>query len=257
MRGWIAMLALLAAVPARAGTGVPLTDLLKGIGEQEQKFWSYFSSVTCTEGLTQSKIGMKGKVLFQQQETFDYLIILQPAGMDIAVDESRVEKAHQESKGKASLLETNGFSIFTLIFHPLYQSHYEFRQLPDEVTDGRRLLHIGFKQITKEHPLSVLQLKGRDYPLEWEGTAWVDPGSLAVVRIQAGLGSTLADMGLLRLDADVSYSDVHFSGSASYWLPARAVIEAETKRQHWRNTHLFTNYRRFDVQTDIKTAAPQ
>jgi hypothetical protein len=38
---------------------------------------------------------------------------------------------------------------------------------------------------------------------------------------------------------------------------ARAVVEAETKRQHWRNTHLFSDYRRFEVETQVKTALPQ
>lgn len=196
-------------------------------------------------------------MLFEQRETFDYLIILQSSGQDLSVDESRVEKTHKASKGSASLLETNGFSIFSLIFHPMYQSHYEFSRLPDDKQGGRELLRIGFRQISDDHPLSVLKLRDRQYPLEWSGTAWIDPASYDVVRIQAGLGSSMADTGLLRLDADVSYSDVSFNAATNYWLPARAVIEAETRRQHWRNTHLFSSYKRFDVETEVKTANPQ
>ena len=189
------------------------------VGRQVEKFWSNFASVTCTEAVTQSKLGEKNKVLFVQHETFDYLIALQSSGQDISVDESRLEKVHTGSKGKASLLETNGFAIFTL--------------------------------------LSVLQVRELEYPLQWRGTAWIDPFSWAVVRIQAGLGDSMADMGLLRLDADVTYSNVQFNSSTSYWLPARAVIDAETKRQHWHNTHLFTGYKRFTVDTDVKISAPQ
>src|SRR5262249_49917940 len=114
-----------------------LPGLLQRVGQQVEKFWTDFSSVTCTESVNQSKISEKGKVLFDQKESFDYLIILQANGTDLAVDESRVEKTHKTSKGNASLLETNGFSIFTLIFHPLYQSRYQFRRLPDEVAQGR------------------------------------------------------------------------------------------------------------------------
>jgi hypothetical protein len=260
-RTWLtfAGIALFSALPARSAVNpdADLSRLLDQIGRQTEKFWDYFSSVTCTETLTQSKIGDKGKVLFEQHETFDYLIILQASGMDIAVDESRVEKTHKATKGSASLLETNGFSIFTLIFHPLYQSRYEFRRLPDEVVGGRQLLRIAFHQMAEEHPLSVLQLREREYPLMWTGTAWIDPQSLAVVRIQAGLGNSMAETGLLRMDTDVTYSDVAFNESTHYWLPAKAVIEAETKRQHWRNTHLFGNYRRFEVETEVKTANPQ
>jgi hypothetical protein len=252
----LVLLALLAAAPAKAADSA-LTAMLDSIGRQVEKFWSNFASVTCTEAVTQSKLGEKGKALFVQHQTFDYLIALQSSGQDISVDESRLEKVHTGSKGKASLLETNGFGIFTLLFHPLYQSHYQFRQLPDEVLENHRLLRIAFEQVSRDHPLSVLQVRELEYPLQWRGTAWIDPVSWAVVRIQAGLGDSMADMGLLRLDADVTYSDVQFNSTTSYWLPARAVIDAETKRQHWHNTHLFTGYKRFTVDTDVKISAPQ
>jgi hypothetical protein len=253
----LVLLALLAAVPAKAATDPQFATLLDHVGRQVEKFWSNFASVTCTEAVTQSKLGEKNKVLFVQHETFDYLIALQSSGQDISVDESRLEKVHTGSKGKASLLETNGFAIFTLLFHPLYQSHYQFRQLPDEVVQDHRLLRVAFEQVSRDHPLSVLQVRELEYPLQWRGTAWIDPFSWAVVRIQAGLGDSMADMGLLRLDADVTYSNVQFNSSTSYWLPARAVIDAETKRQHWHNTHLFTGYKRFTVDTDVKISAPQ
>jgi hypothetical protein len=253
----VCLAALLAAAPAKAATDSQIAALLDHVGRQVEKFWSNFASVTCTEAVTQSKLGEKGKVLFVQHQTYDYLIALQSSGQDISVDESRLEKVHTGSKGKASLLETNGFGIFTLLFHPLYQSHYQFRQLPDEVVQDHRLLHISFEQVSRDHPLSVLQVRELEYPLQWRGTAWIDPVSWAVVRIQAGLGDSMADMGLLRLDADVTYSNVQFTSTTSYWLPARAVIEAETKRQHWHNTHLFTGYKRFTVDTDVKISAPQ
>ena len=263
--GLLATLALLVAGSAHGdtppaespGKDLPLPQLLEQVGKQVETFWNQFASVTCTESVTQDKIGEKGKVLFEQRESFDYLIILQASGVDLSVDESRVEKTLKTSKGKASLLDTNGFSIFTLMLHPLYQSRYEFRRLPDETVQGRPLLRIGFQQVSDDRPLSVLLLRERQYALKWTGTAWIDPTSFEVVRIQAGLGNSMADMGLLRLDADVSYSDVTFNQSIRYWLPARAVVEAETKRQHWRNTHLFSDYRRFEVETQVKTALPQ
>ena len=263
--GLLATLALLVAGSAHADTALaespakdlPLPQLLERVGKQVETFWNQFASVTCTESVTQDKLGEKGKVLFEQRESFDYLLILQASGIDLSVDESRVEKTLKTTKGKASLLDTNGFSIFTLMLHPLYQSRYEFRRLPDETVQGRPLLRIGFQQVSDDRPLSVLLLRERQYALKWTGTAWIDPASFEVVRIQAGLGNSMADMGLLRLDADVIYSDVTFNQSIRYWLPARAVVEAETKRQHWRNTHLFSDYRRFEVETQVKTALPQ
>ncbi|MDE3167242.1 MAG: hypothetical protein KGN36_15675, partial [Acidobacteriota bacterium] len=218
---------------------------------------SYFPSVACTETVTQTKLGLKNKPLFVQRQTFDYLIGLQSSGMDIVVDESRLRKTRSGSKANASLLETNGFSIFSLIFHPLYQAHYEFTPLPPEPGPDGTLLAIGFRQVVNDHPLSVLRVRGREYPLAWQGKAWIDPATSAVVRVQAGLGDSMGYIGLLRLDVDVTYTKVKFSDSTEYELPVRAVIDAETKRQHWRNTHEFAGYKRFQVDTEEKTEAPK
>ena len=81
------------------------------MGRQIESFWNYLPAVTCTEMLTQAKLGDKGKVLFEERSSYDYLVLLQSAGGDVSVDESRVEKNHKDSKGKASLLQTNGFAI--------------------------------------------------------------------------------------------------------------------------------------------------
>ena len=249
------MLPLLSAAATAQTSGQPqLVKVLDSIGRQVESFWSFVPAVTCTEVLTQEKLNDKGKALLQEKSTYDYLVLLQSAGDEISVEESRIQKSRKESKGKAALLTTNGFSILALIFHPTYQGRYEFTQLPDEVAGGRHLLRIGFRQVEKEHSPSALVLRDREYPLEWKGTAWIDPSTFAVARIDSALASPMDAIGLLKLDAQVTYSTIRFNRTLEYWLPTRAVVEAATKRQHWRNTHLFTDYRRFDVETETKTS---
>lgn len=251
-------LVLLLSIPAQAGGGSTTASMLDLVGRQVESLWSYLPAVTCTESMVQSKLSGKGKVLFERRFAYDYLILLQSAGGDISVEESRIEKEHKEKKGQASLLSTSGFAILALIFHPIYQSDYEFRQLPDEMLDGKLLHRMAFRHIKGTRSPSVLLLRERKYPLDWRGTAWIDPASGAIARIEAGLEEPLENLGLLRLDAKVTYSDIRFAGARDdYWLPTGAVIEAETKRQLWRNTHLFTGYRRFDVETNVKTETPQ
>jgi len=253
----LTLAALLVNAPARAAAGATVDDVLDRVGRQMENFWNYFPSVTCTETVTQSKLGDKDKALLVRHQTFDYLMDLRSSGLDISVDESRVGSAHANSKAKMPLLDTTGFSIFSLIFHPLYQSRYQFRQLADDSPNEHGYLCISFRQVARDHPLSVLRLRALEYPLEWRGKAWIDPQSWAVVRIQAGLGDSMAEIGLLRLDADVTYTAVGLSDRTVYWLPDRAVIDAQTKHQHWRNTHLFAGYKRFAVDTDEKIATPK
>ena len=251
------LLLLLATIPAHAGPPA-LPTILDHVGQQVSNFWNYFPAVTCTEDVTQAKLREKGKPLFEQRTSYDYLILLHSSGTEIAVDESRIEKGQKSSKGKASLLLTDGFAILALIFHPIYQSSYEFKELPDETLNGRRVIRIEFHQVAGSPSPSVLRLGEREYPLQWRGTAWIDADSYAIVRIQAGLGDSMEEVGLLRLNADVTYSTTPFANSSTtYWLPSRAVIEAATKRQHWSNTHVFSNYRRFNVETEVRTQAPK
>jgi hypothetical protein len=55
--------------------------------------------------------------------------------------------------------------------------------------------------------------------------------------------------------SQVEFNPVPFQGAKdTYWFPSRASVEVETPRQHWRNTHNFTDYKRFSVSTEEKVA---
>jgi len=63
-------------------------------------------------------------------------------------------------------------------------------------------------------------------------------------------------VGLKTLHSEVDYAPVPFRDlKESYWFPARASVEVGTPRQHWRNTHVFTDYQRFSVSTEEKVAS--
>jgi hypothetical protein len=119
-------------------------------------------------------------------------------------------------------------------------------------------LRVDFRQIRNARAPSCLRLRGRDYPLEWNGSAWIDQRSGAIVKVKAALSSSMEDLGLKSLEADVLYAPVKFGDSAEErWLPSMATIEASTPLQHWRNVHQFTGYKLFSVDTSTRTEAPQ
>jgi len=54
---------------------------------------------------------------------------------------------------------------------------------------------------------------------------------------------------------EVNYGSQQFAaGEDFYWLPATAAIDIQTERQHWHNTHLYSNYKRFTVKTEDKVS---
>lgn len=245
--------ALLMSYSAWAGSGPEpaLGEILRHEADAAERFWSAFPDVDSTERVLQTKLDPKGKILYQQESQYDYLILVGANGDEFGVNESRLLQKQEGKTKNIPLLITNGFSMMVLIFHPWFQNSFEFTRLPDETVEGETLMRLRFRHIRGTRSPSALQLRGRTYPLEWEGTAWLDPRTWAVHRVEAGLAEPMDDVGLHELRCDVRYAPVQFStASEVYWLPQTAEVEAQTPRQHWRNVHQFTDYKRFS--TDAK-----
>ena len=235
---------------AESAATPPLQDILTRTEASVERFWQQFSSVNCTEAVTQEKIGKKGKAVFRHDSMFDYLIIMNLEGNDLSVEESRILKKEAGKSSNLPLLMTSGFSTLILIFHPYYQGSFEFQRLEDEV-DGRKLVRLSFRHIQGTRSTSALRLRGRDYPLDLVGTAWINPDSWTIEQIEAQLESPLEDLNLHSLRTSVKYAPQYFqSVDEPEWLPVEASIDVETARQHWRNTHRFTDYRRFSVKSE-------
>jgi hypothetical protein len=229
-----------------------LQTLLRRAGDQTGRFLGQFSDVKCTELVTQEKLDPKGKVEARQESTFDYLAILTNAGGNLSLSESRlpVKRGKQVDKS-ISLLVSNGFATLFLVFHPYYQGSFEFSDLGDDTVEGRQFARIGFRHIPGTRSPMAMVLRGREYPLDLAGTAWIDPASGAIVRITAGLPDGIPDLGLRQLHSEVQFAPISFRGVAeTSWFPVVATVDVETPKQHWRNIHRFTAYQRFSVSTE-------
>jgi hypothetical protein len=249
LRAGLCVALLLGGAPSfAASSAAPIEQLLQRSEKFVKRFWQQFADVTCNEAVIQAKLGKNNKVTYQREAIFDYLVFLDLQSDGIGVTESRQAKRASGKGENVPLLVTNGFSTMLLIFHPYYQNSFEFEPLADEVVDGKTLQRVHFRHVKGTRSPSVLQLRGRDYPLDFEGTAWLDPESGAIVRIESGLEASMEDVGLRAFHSDVRYAPVRFSTSTEqYWLPITAEIEAETPRQHWRNIHRFTDYKLFSA----------
>jgi hypothetical protein len=233
-----------------------LEDLLARANTQVAGFLDQFSEVKCTEQVDQEKIGKDGKVELKEESTYDYLVILTNPGGELSLDESRLplHEAKQDKKNRP-LLVSNGFATLFLVFHPYYAQSFKFALLPDEMLDGRRFSRISFEHIPGTRSPAALALRGREYPLELSGTGWIDPQSGVIAKIVTGIANTLEDVGLKSLQSEVTFApDPFHDRKEQHWFPVVASVEVETPRQHWRNTHRFTDYKRFSVSTEEQVA---
>ena len=138
-------LAILLSSAAFGATPVSTQEVLSLAGKALQGFWEQLSNVNCVESVQQIKLGPNGKALYKQDSSFDYLVALQLTGNDILVEESRVPIAKPDERKDVPLLLTNGFSTMAFIFHPAFQSSFEYyAPIPVEF-EGSNLLEVRFR----------------------------------------------------------------------------------------------------------------
>jgi hypothetical protein len=229
-----------------------LDDLLARTGDQVSAFVDQFSDVKCTELVRQEKLGKDDKTEVKEESTFDYLVILTNSGGELSLSESRlpVHVAKADKKNRSMLL-SNGFATLFLVFHPLYAASFKFALAGEEAINGHVMSKVSFQHVTGTRSVAALALRGREYPLELSGMAWIDPETGSIAKIEAGIQDTLQDVGLKSFRSEIEFAPVPFAGSNPvYWFPTQAIVEVETPKQHWRNLHRFTQYQRFSVNTE-------
>jgi hypothetical protein len=253
-----AIIAAMALVsPTASATGDQLDALLERTANQVASFLDVMSETNCTERVVQEKLASSGKVIEKQASTYDYLIMISTEGGDLKLVESRLaaEGGKQQKKSSSALLISNGFSTLFLVFHPYYAAGFQFTREGEESVDGRMLTKIHFQHIPGMRSPAALAVRGREYPLDFQGTAFVDPQTGVIHKLTANIDSGMEDVGLRSLRSEIRFASVTFHDPPeSFWLPAGVTVDVETYHQHWRNTHEFSSYRRFAVNTKEQVA---
>jgi hypothetical protein len=234
-----------------------LTGILQRTGDQTSAFLDEFSNVKCTEHVRQEKLGKDDKIELKEESSYDYLVIMTNVGGDLNLSESRLllHEAKRDRKNTSMLL-SNGFATLFLVFHPYYAEAFKFSLAGEELMGGRLLEKVTFRHIPGMKSPAALALRGREYPLELSGAAWIDPDTGAIAKIVADIQDTLQDVGLKSLRSQIEFAPLPFPDSKPvYWFPTQATVEVETPRQHWRNLHRFSEYKKFSVGTEEKVTS--
>jgi hypothetical protein len=246
----------IASTPASL-TSQGLTAILTRTNNQTAAFLDEFSQVKCTEQVRQEKLDKNGKVERKEDSTYDYLVILTNTAGELNISESRlVLHAAKADRRNTPMLLSNGFATLFLVFHPLYTAAFRFEPAGEDVIDSRTFEKVTFEHIRGMKTPAALALRGREYPLELSGTAWIDRDSGSIAKIEASIGDTLQDVGLKSLRSEIEFAPVPFSDTKQvYWFPTQAIVEVQTPRQHWRNLHRFSQYKKFSVSTEEKVTS--
>ncbi|HEX8925639.1 MAG TPA: hypothetical protein VF786_07585 [Terriglobales bacterium] len=247
---WIAPLRL----PAQSAASDTLIDRT---GRQISAYLDEISDVKCTETVVQEKLAPNGHKEREQRATYDYLVLLQGTHDDFFLSESRLpQKESARPQDALPMLLTNGFSNLFLIFHPYYRDSFRFELGVAEVINGSTLIPVKFTHVPGTRTPAALAIRSREYPLELTGTAWIDASTAMITKMTVSLQNDLHDVGLRAMNVEVAYAPISLPGwERAVRLPTVAKVDVQTNKQHWRNVHEFTNYKRFSVDTESTVAA--
>lgn len=250
---WVLPGVLLLLLPAAvSGESSATTSAVSLAQHQITAYLDKLADFHCTESVTQDKLAANGHVEATGRAKYDYLIMMSGSGDDFQLNESRIESSSTPSKHpQLPMLVTNGIATVLLVFHPYYRDSFNFEAGDEEMVDGTATIPVHFSHISGRRTPAALALRGREYPLELEGTAWLGKQSGEVIKVEANLQDDMSDVGLTSLHIHVDYKAFSPDKDAgTLTLPALAVVDVTTPRQHWRNTHIFNNYRGFSIEAE-------
>jgi hypothetical protein len=250
---FLAFLCLDAACAAQAPRGEiapapPPLDALVAARKYVQEYFEKFSDLSCRESLTQFILNQSGHTLYRENSAFDYQFQASSANGPFKFSETRQVLSPAFRDAGRTLLVTTGFASLLLIAHPMYEVSYAFAPAGEETIDGVSYTRVQFTPLPGASSPASLRLRGKNYPIPMSGTLWIEPQTGTIVKIEAIVDSSLSDLGLAGLRSEVRYAPHTFHDpTETIWVAESAVIEVDTPRQHWRNMHKFTDYKRFSV----------
>jgi hypothetical protein len=260
-KGWVAV-ALLAAFAVMVGPCLAQAppgeiapdaspsslDALVRARKHVQEYFDKFSDLTCKESVTQIVLNNSGHTIYRENSAYDYQFQASSVSGSLKFNETRETRNPAYRDPARTLLVTTGFASLLLVAHPMYEASYVFEPGGAETIDGVSYALIRFAPVPGASSPASLRLRGKNYPLPMSGTLWIDPQSGAIVKLEAKVDSSLSDLGLAGMRSEVHYAVHSFRDPAeSVWIAESAVIDVDTPRQHWRNLHRFTDYKRFNV----------
>lgn len=256
--GALAILCLSLAPVALAQASSSLSALLKKTRAQVERFAEQFSYLRYDDDVVEAKLKKNDKVAYRQEIVYDSLLRMSFDEGRLRVDEQRLVAKPPRRVERRPLLETYGFSTLEMVFHPYYESSFRFSDSGSDVQQGRTLEKISFQHIPNTPSSILYQTLGPDRPLDVSGVAWIDPSNGDIYRIDAVISSGISDIGIKSIDASVVLHAVVLQDEKTpEMLPTKATIDLETPRQHWRNVHRFSDYRKYRVAVNMPGGSTQ
>jgi hypothetical protein len=149
---------------------------------------------------------------------------------------------------------TSGFASTWLYLSLAEQHDNRFRYLGIQAIRNRECHVVGFAQDPQRaRAVGTLRIGDEDFALLVQGLAWIDTQTFQILRVMTWLLAPRTDIDLSSDISMVDFYPVHPIGSERVlWLPRDVKVWALYQGVAIRNTHHYTNFKLFRVESTIK-----
>ena len=231
--------------------------ILERVGQTSTLLFHDFPQISCDEEVC-LRNGQPWTPHITKHHKFRYIVIPRPAGDVPAFEEYRTDlkgnPLDATSLGDLIMITSN-FASTWLYLSPADQHDSHFRYFGIQTIRNRECHVVGFAQDPerarqcRRNSLS----KDKSAALLVQGLAWIDSQTFQILRVTTWLLAPRRISASVPQISTVDFYPVQPSGSERVlWLPRDVKVEGPLSRHGVRNTHHYSNFKLFRVESTIK-----
>jgi hypothetical protein len=227
----------------------PLEEITSGAGKRMTEFVANLERFSAAERVEHYPVDILGERHAPEIRNFNYVVTVSRTAKGVfLLDEYR--NGTVDPSQFPARVATVGMPAMALLFHPLLAPDFIFSCEGLGNWAGRIAWQVHFEQ-REDKPGRLLgyEAGGKYTSLRLKGRAWIDPGTLQVLRLESELVKPPVDLGLKVEDIAISYRPVHFrSQDAQIWLPETIELYVERKGRRYYRRHRLSDFQLFTVE---------
>lgn len=248
-----------------AGSQDQLPKILDRVGQTCTDLFQNFPKVSCDEEVVSDSFpAINGPPGLQYwgphsilRREFHYIVIPRPIGDFLGFQEYRTDlkgNPLDAASLKGLPMVTSDFAASFLYLSPADQHDNRFRHLGIQTIRKHECFVMGFAQNpARVHSATFLNFYGKSYVVLVQGLAWIDTQTFQVLRVTTWLLAPRQDIDLSSQASTVDFYPARLSESESViWLPRDVQVEILYRGMRVCNTHHYTNFKLFRVESTIK-----
>jgi tetratricopeptide (TPR) repeat protein len=244
-------------LPVAPDVRCPTEQVLEESGKRVEELVQDVERFAAVEDLFHERLDNYGIPIRKENRKYDYVAtISEPRTGILNIDEFRSDEF--ALGGYPDQIETRGFAVLALVFHPHRQNEFEMtcEGLGDWRGQATWLMH--FRQRSdRPKQMQAFNIGDRSYSIGLKGRAWISADKFQIVRIEAEIADPMPEIQLLSEHQVVEYGPVPFPRkNTNLWLPKTAEIYLDFRKRHYHRRHSFDHYMLYSVDTEEKRKEP-